>query len=251
MFLTETIPPRFFKHHLVTPLDSVWHQKFRETDLEKKNHDAKRFSPPKCFVQISKHVITSPNMNMLRLKNIDVQKGNLLLKESSFSGEADLKRFQTVRLACWKWRLSNQTIRCLTFGDKRKILETFWSLYGVCQTFLGNPSFFSHQKKNNKPNIIPQQYLHLFTTPHPRSESIITAARSMLLFTQVSVKTWPRQHSREGDTRQPWKWHSHFAENPPKWNCSPTKERFSHLPSSFEFSGANLLAICCKVRVHI
>ena len=197
---------------------------------------------------------TSPKINMLRLKILISKKEISYWRRAHFQVKQTWNlldwRFQTVRLACWKWRLSNQTIRCLTFGDKRKILETFEVCMCMSNFFWESIMCFPHQKKeNNKPNIIPQHYL--FTTPHPRSESIITAARSMLLFTQVSVKTWPRQHSREGDTRQPWKWHSHFAENPPKWNCSPTKERFSHLPSSFEFSGANLLAICCKVRVHI
>ena len=58
--------------------------------------------------------------------------------------------------------------------------------------FWWNPYGFFPTKKPNKPNITAFQHrLYLFTYTRPRSESIITAARSMLLFTQVSVKTWP------------------------------------------------------------
>lgn len=97
---------------------------------------------------------TSPKINMLRLKILISKKEISYWRRAHFQVKQTWNlldwRFQTVRLACWKWRLSNQTIRCLTFGDKRKILETFWSLYVYVKLFLGIHNVFSPSKKRKQ-----------------------------------------------------------------------------------------------------
>ena len=242
----------FCRNHLVdTPLDSVWHQKFREIwPLKKKPTMRNVFSPPKCLSQISKHVITSPKINMgSPMKYWFPKKEIFYWRESSFfrwSRPENLLdwRFQTVRLACWKLAAIQSKLSggLNLWGTNEKSWKTFWSLYGVLsKLFWGNPIvFFTHQKKN-KQNRTSFHYstCTFFTTPHPRVRvNHHRCTIHALVHPGLCEDLAPPTRLREGDyPAKPWKWHSHFvnlknrAQNE---NCSPKRRGFSHLPSSLD-----------------
>lgn len=79
-------------------------------------------------------------------------KGNLLLKESSFSGEADLKTsglaISDCEVSVLKMAAIHQTIRCLTFGEQAKNLGNFLKFVWCMSNFFWESIMcFSHQKK--------------------------------------------------------------------------------------------------------